>query len=386
MKRKEEKTKKKINSKSKKGITLIALVITIVVLLILAGVSIAMLTGNNGILTQANNAKIEQSHSAVEEGIKLAYNEWKIEINTSSTAKLASTETVTIKGEEEKAEANTTVTFLDFLKDKKYIKENTENIMDVEKLTGSKQALGNGTTTDIYTITEESGVYVLNYIDEETTPLEIWSTENENYKPSLGKLADVVKVGDYVNYAPSYENVSPLKDGLGNGWRVAYVENGVVTLISEGVPLQTKLSNSSGSGDKTEQINIDWENVNKLIDKKVADNIEIPEIKHIQKICNQAGCTMTHIASNNDTYQEEKYTIQNDEIDIISIGTSYVLNNMSGINEYNEQAYFYFSDNINAFTTDNYVGTIDLRVVVDLKANLDYFGGTGSQSDPYQIY
>ena len=40
-----------------KGITLIALVITIIVLLILAGVSIAMLTGQNGILTQARNSK-----------------------------------------------------------------------------------------------------------------------------------------------------------------------------------------------------------------------------------------------------------------------------------------------------------------------------------------
>ena len=40
-----------------KGITLIALVVTIIVLLILAGVSIAMLTGTNGILTQAQNAK-----------------------------------------------------------------------------------------------------------------------------------------------------------------------------------------------------------------------------------------------------------------------------------------------------------------------------------------
>ena len=40
--------------KEGKGITLIALVVTIVVLLILAGASIAMLTGNNGIITQAN--------------------------------------------------------------------------------------------------------------------------------------------------------------------------------------------------------------------------------------------------------------------------------------------------------------------------------------------
>ena len=44
-------------NKGEKGITLIALIVTIIVLLILAGVSIAMLTGENGILTQAQNAK-----------------------------------------------------------------------------------------------------------------------------------------------------------------------------------------------------------------------------------------------------------------------------------------------------------------------------------------
>ncbi len=44
-------------NKDKKGITLIALVVTIVVLLILAGVSINMLTGQNGILTRAAEAK-----------------------------------------------------------------------------------------------------------------------------------------------------------------------------------------------------------------------------------------------------------------------------------------------------------------------------------------
>ena len=43
--------------KNTKGITLITLVVTIIVLLILSGVSIAMLTGNNGILTQAQRAK-----------------------------------------------------------------------------------------------------------------------------------------------------------------------------------------------------------------------------------------------------------------------------------------------------------------------------------------
>ena len=38
--------------KKQKGITLVALVITIIVLLILAGVSISLALGNNGVLTR----------------------------------------------------------------------------------------------------------------------------------------------------------------------------------------------------------------------------------------------------------------------------------------------------------------------------------------------
>lgn len=59
----------------KSGITLIALVITIVVLLIIAGVSIATLTGDNGILTRASDAKIETALGAVKESIKLEQTE-----------------------------------------------------------------------------------------------------------------------------------------------------------------------------------------------------------------------------------------------------------------------------------------------------------------------
>ena len=51
--------------KRQEGVTLIALAVTIIVMLILAGVSIAMLTGNNGILTQAKNAK--ENTAAAEE-------------------------------------------------------------------------------------------------------------------------------------------------------------------------------------------------------------------------------------------------------------------------------------------------------------------------------
>lgn len=66
------KTERKQKLKESKGITLIALVITIIVLLILAGVTIATLTGENGILNQANKSKISIEEARIEEEIKLA--------------------------------------------------------------------------------------------------------------------------------------------------------------------------------------------------------------------------------------------------------------------------------------------------------------------------
>ena len=62
MKKQNEKGMKKVK-KEETGITLIALVITVIVLLILAGVSVATLTGENGILTRANESKEETEES-----------------------------------------------------------------------------------------------------------------------------------------------------------------------------------------------------------------------------------------------------------------------------------------------------------------------------------
>ena len=61
-----------INKQNNRGITLIALVITIIVLLILAGVSVSTLTGQNGILTQAQNAKQVTEKSAEQEKVQVA--------------------------------------------------------------------------------------------------------------------------------------------------------------------------------------------------------------------------------------------------------------------------------------------------------------------------
>ena len=76
--------------KSTKGITLIALVVTIIILLILAGVSIAMITGNNGILSQAGRAKKETNDAADREMLQLAVmssfgTDGKIDINKLKT-------------------------------------------------------------------------------------------------------------------------------------------------------------------------------------------------------------------------------------------------------------------------------------------------------------
>ena len=64
----------KLKTNKANGITLIALVVTIIVLLILAGISISMLSGDNGILQRAATAKTETEIGQEKEIIALAYN------------------------------------------------------------------------------------------------------------------------------------------------------------------------------------------------------------------------------------------------------------------------------------------------------------------------
>ena len=70
--------------RNQKGITLVALVITIIVLLILAAVTIAALGGSNGILTNASNAQVQNELGEAKDLIKLAINEGINEYYTST--------------------------------------------------------------------------------------------------------------------------------------------------------------------------------------------------------------------------------------------------------------------------------------------------------------
>lgn len=71
-----------------KGITLIALVITIIVLLILAGVTITSLTGENGLLERASRARDETERAEVYEQISLAAYSGEMEHHTNGTDRI----------------------------------------------------------------------------------------------------------------------------------------------------------------------------------------------------------------------------------------------------------------------------------------------------------
>ena len=73
--------------KNKKGITLIALVITIIILLVLAGISIAALT-QTGLFSRAKQAEQNSKMAKAKEEITLILNEWQIEKYQQENAKI----------------------------------------------------------------------------------------------------------------------------------------------------------------------------------------------------------------------------------------------------------------------------------------------------------
>ena len=74
--------------RNQRGITLVALVVTIVVLLILAGTSIAMLKGDNGIITNAQKSSYANIESEAMDKIKMAFNTIATEVRVKSATEL----------------------------------------------------------------------------------------------------------------------------------------------------------------------------------------------------------------------------------------------------------------------------------------------------------
>ncbi len=129
-----EKTKITTN---KNGITLIALVVTIIVLLILAGISIMMLTGQNGILVRAQEAGAKTSHAELYETLNLESAEYMTESRIGEYGG----------------------SLIDYLLEKEYIEKTEEEgkyLIKVENILGQKGKYGNGTDgkTDVYKLEE----------------------------------------------------------------------------------------------------------------------------------------------------------------------------------------------------------------------------------------
>lgn len=91
--------------KNQKGITLIALVITIIVLLILAGITIALLTGDNGLITKSQKAASDTAVAEAKEKATVAvaaayadYMEAKYTNSTGAVPQTAFTATTYVTG------------------------------------------------------------------------------------------------------------------------------------------------------------------------------------------------------------------------------------------------------------------------------------------------
>ena len=213
--------------KNIRGITLIALVITIIVLLILAGVTIATLTGDNGILTRANQAKEETEKARDKELIQLAVSEAQIGKNGFQELN-ANTLQAAIDNQfnERKAvvsdnnDGTFTVSCLDTLKDYKVTSNSVESTLDWDKVMQEAVApesqdeernegvIGIGTDgktvdMDLWEYTLHNGKYILN----DLTDIEDTDGINET-KGYLGNIVD----GKIEGTVPQYIKTSQDKD------------------------------------------------------------------------------------------------------------------------------------------------------------------------------
>lgn len=191
----------KKSQKASNGITLIALVITIIVLLILAGISISMLSGDNGLLNRTTEARERTIHANVFEQLQLEELAYLTDKSTSRD----------------------TSTLIGYLQSKSIIGNEIEEDtgkyqVNVTKLLGSKQSLGNGDATselkDVYMLEKQnvSSGSIVNTKVATTQPIRIAATttsqvtykvvyygNNTSSVANLGNLSDTITISNPSN-------------------------------------------------------------------------------------------------------------------------------------------------------------------------------------------
>ncbi len=191
-----------------KGITLIALVITIIVLLILAGISIATLTGDEGILTKTTDARKAQDNGTEKDEIGLAYNAAKLDSKGKAIEaeklqeelrKYDSGATVVVEGENFKVTFTNGNTYT--VKKDGTIEgpTNTQENSQVEGKLAKEVLKTNESGTEDYEkspYVEYNGITCRVLYNDETHGLQIISADNvENVK--LGYEDDMVEAADF---------------------------------------------------------------------------------------------------------------------------------------------------------------------------------------------
>ena len=223
---------KVITRKNTKGITLIALVITIIVLLILAGVSIAMLTGQNGILTQAQSAKITNENKSAEEKVKLAIMAARLQSEKGEldSDKLITEVTTNYGGIAEKTGDGfpviATIDGKSFTVDESGTVESSilsaSDIAaktDKSKIYGAKvtgYTLPSGTTTDVgwkIFYADNNNIYLIsdNYVERENLPYSTNGIVEPQNKPNDGS-SDFTRTAYFSNILGDYEGSSRITD------------------------------------------------------------------------------------------------------------------------------------------------------------------------------
>ena len=109
-----------IKKEQNKAITLVALVITIIILLILSGVTIASLSGENGIITNAIKAKKMTTLSQCKEEYEMFITEEMIKNNKFQKTSLAAGETNLIYNTQKPDETGNIYTIMPSLKNNEY--------------------------------------------------------------------------------------------------------------------------------------------------------------------------------------------------------------------------------------------------------------------------
>ena len=222
-------SEKKLN-KQTKGITLIALVITIIVLLILAGVSIAMLTGQNGILTQAQTAQKQTTNKSAEEKVKLAVMAARSQSEDASLdlEKLTAEVTTNYGGQVDGGAFPATVT----IDGKSFTVDSDGNVTSKDSETAGKVTIIEGDGKSVGNIIEVTSTkktkeqfYVLSY-DESTQKAKALA----KYNLKVGAIYD--SNGNETGDVPTSEDNSGLQDETMKGWVSGQERKGTVAFSS----------------------------------------------------------------------------------------------------------------------------------------------------------